>query len=129
MSNFFVASWTIQPARLLCPWDFPGKNAGVGCHFFLQGIFLTQGMNLGLLHHRQILYHLSHQESQLRLNWKPKHCVHFHLKPQTQISSSYKQGRNKSNMWSLSPLTPTFLLMLLPLFGNPSLKDIPHTFL
>ena len=30
------------PARLLCPWDFPGKNTGAGCHFLLQGIFLTQ---------------------------------------------------------------------------------------
>ena len=28
----------LQPARLLCPWDFPGKNTGVGCHFLLQGI-------------------------------------------------------------------------------------------
>ena len=27
----------------LCPWDFPGKNTGVGCHFFIQGIFPTQG--------------------------------------------------------------------------------------
>ena len=35
---------------LLCPWDFPGKNTGVRCHFLLQGIFLTQGSNLGLLH-------------------------------------------------------------------------------
>ena len=35
---------------LLCPWDFPGKNSGVGCHFLLQGIFLTQGPNLRLLH-------------------------------------------------------------------------------
>ena len=32
------------PIRLLCPWEFPGKNTGVGCHFFLQGPFLTQGM-------------------------------------------------------------------------------------
>ena len=32
--------WTEESARLLCPWDFPGKNAGVGCHF-LQGIFPT----------------------------------------------------------------------------------------
>ena len=31
----------LQPTRLLCPWDFPGKNTGVGCHFLLQGIFLT----------------------------------------------------------------------------------------
>ena len=32
----------LQPTRLLCPWNFPGKNTGVGCHFLLQGIFLTQ---------------------------------------------------------------------------------------
>ena len=38
------------PARLLCPWDFPGKNTGVGCHSLLQGIFPTQGSNLRLLH-------------------------------------------------------------------------------
>ena len=31
-----------QPTRLRCPWDFPGKNTGVGCHFLLQGIFPTQ---------------------------------------------------------------------------------------
>ena len=36
--------------RLLCPQDFPGKNTGVACHFFLQGIFLTQGLNPHLLH-------------------------------------------------------------------------------
>ena len=35
---------------LLCPWDFPGKITGAGCHFLLQGIFLTQGLNLRLLH-------------------------------------------------------------------------------
>ena len=35
----------VQPSRLLCSWDFPGKNTGVGCHFLLQGIFLTQGSN------------------------------------------------------------------------------------
>ena len=39
----------LQPARLLCPWDSPGKNTGVGCHALLQGIFLTQGWNLCLL--------------------------------------------------------------------------------
>ena len=37
-------------------WDFPGKNTGVGCHFLLQGIFPTQGLNPRLLHCRQILY-------------------------------------------------------------------------
>ena len=43
--------------------DSPGKNTGVGCHALLQGIFPTQGSNPSLLHCRQILYHLSHQES------------------------------------------------------------------
>ena len=50
---------------LLCPWDFPGKNIEVGCHFLLQRIFLTQGLNSDLLHCRQILYHLSHQKGKL----------------------------------------------------------------
>ena len=40
----------LEPARLLCPWDCPGKNTGVGCHFLLQGIFLTQESNMRLLH-------------------------------------------------------------------------------
>ena len=30
---------------LLCPWDSPGKNTGVGCHFLLQGIFPAQELN------------------------------------------------------------------------------------
>ena len=53
----------LQLARLLCPWNSPGKNTGVGCNFILQRIFPTQGLNLDLLHYRQILYHLSHQGS------------------------------------------------------------------
>ena len=45
-----------QPTGLLCPWDFPGKNTGVGCHFLLQGIFPTQGLNLHLCTGSWILY-------------------------------------------------------------------------
>ena len=47
----------LQPTRLLCPWDSPDKNTGVGCHSHLQQIFPTQGSNphlLCLLHCRQI---------------------------------------------------------------------------
>ena len=40
-----LQSRELEPTRLLCPWDFPGKNTEVGCHFLLQGIFLTQGSN------------------------------------------------------------------------------------
>ena len=56
----------LPPIRLLCAWDFSGKNIGVGCHFLLQGICLSQGSNLGLLHCKQILYHLSYREAQER---------------------------------------------------------------
>ena len=42
----------LWPARLLCPWDSPGKNMGMGSHSLLQGIFPTQGSNPGLLHYR-----------------------------------------------------------------------------
>ena len=52
----------LQPTRLLCSWDSPGKNTGVGCHFLLQGVFLTQGSNPDLRCCKQMLYHLSHQE-------------------------------------------------------------------
>ena len=58
-----LQSHGLQPASLLCPWDSPGKNTGVGIHSLLQGIFPAQGSNLGLLHCRQILNHLSHQGS------------------------------------------------------------------
>ena len=50
----------LQPARLLCPWNSPGNNTGVGRHYLLQGTFPTQEMNPSLLFCRQILYNLSH---------------------------------------------------------------------
>ena len=50
----------LQHTRLLCPWNSPGKNPGVGCHF-LQRIFLTQGLNLHLLHWQEDSLPLSHQ--------------------------------------------------------------------
>ena len=53
----------LWPSRLLCPWDCPGQNTGVGCHFLLEGIILAQGSNPSLLHCRWILYWLSHQGS------------------------------------------------------------------
>ena len=53
----------LQPVRLPCPWDCPGKNTGVGCHALLQGVFPTEGLNPGLPHCRRILYPLSHQRN------------------------------------------------------------------
>ena len=40
--RLFVTPWTV-PAWLLCPWDSPGKNTGVGCHALLLAVFLTRG--------------------------------------------------------------------------------------
>ena len=45
----------VDCSPLLCPWDSPGKNTGVGCHALLQGLLPTQGLNLGLPHCRQTL--------------------------------------------------------------------------
>ena len=61
--------------RLLCPCDSPGKNTGVGSHSLLQGIFLTQESNLGLLHCRQMHYCLIHHRSPndpTKINFKNK---------------------------------------------------------
>ena len=53
----------LQPARLLCPWDFPDKNTGVGCHFLLQGMFLTWRSHLHFLHGQADSLPLSYLES------------------------------------------------------------------
>ena len=60
---------SLQPQVLYSAWDSPGQNIGVGSHSLLQGIFPTQGPNLGLLHCRQILYQLSYQENSRILEW------------------------------------------------------------
>ena len=59
--SFFSHVWLFVTLRtvdckLLCPWDSPGKNIGVGSHFLLQAIFLTQGLNSDIQQCRQILY-------------------------------------------------------------------------
>ena len=59
----------LQHTRLLCQWDSPCKNTGLGFHALLCGVFPTQGSNPGLPHCRWILYHLSHQRSPRILEW------------------------------------------------------------
>ena len=54
--------WTEEP-RVCSPWDSPGRNTGMGCHSLLQGIYPSQALNPGLLHCRQILYHVRHKGS------------------------------------------------------------------
>ena len=61
--RLFCYPKTEEPARLLCLWDFPGKNTGVGCNFLLPGIFLTLQLNPSLLHWQENPFLPSHQGS------------------------------------------------------------------
>ena len=62
----FVTPRTVA-RQALCPWGFPGKNTGVGCHFLLQGIFLTLGSNAHLLHWQVDLYPWASREAPIQL--------------------------------------------------------------
>ena len=63
----------LKPTRLLCPWNFPGENTGVStgvsCHFLLQGIFPTEGLNPCLLHWQVDSLLLSHQKIECQMNF------------------------------------------------------------
>ena len=60
MSDSFVPPWTIA-YQAPYPWDFSGKNSGVGSYFLLHRIFLIQGLNPHLLHWQMVSLPLSHQ--------------------------------------------------------------------
>ena len=72
------------------PRNFPGKSTGVGCHFLLQGIFLTRGSNLGLPYCSQMLYHLSHQG-------KIHTCIYSPFAGYGQDSLIHSKKRNVAN--------------------------------
>ena len=70
----------LWPVRLLCPWDFPGKNAGMGCNFLLCGFFLSQESSLcllRLLHWQVDSLLLSHLGSPWICMLIYKSCVHL----------------------------------------------------
>ena len=75
-------------------WNSPGKNTGVGCHALLQGIFLTQGSNPGLLYCGQILYCLSHQG---RPAWPVRHIKTWPLHRRFCLSFS---SDTQSSRWT-----------------------------
>ena len=119
----------LQPARLLCPWDSPGKNTGEGCHALLQGIFPIQGKNTGLLHCRQILYHLSHQGSMVGDSEERR--KRFMRDALVRILVSFMGLHIPTSLFS-SPFchSPFFLFLLCILSFLPSfLPTIPPSFL
>ena len=135
--------WCVSLVAQLCltlcdpvDWNLPGSsvhgilqtNTGVGCHSLLQGILLTQRLNLGLLHCWWILYHLSYQGSPgvtlipCQDSWKPINdkkeeqgnpyfveavCNHWQLRDwgHTLISSSWTQPSDAVLMasWKMFP--------------------------
>ena len=78
---------------LLCPWNSPGKNTGMGCHSLLQEIFLTQGLNLSLLNCREIISEPPGKPqrtvSMMLNNTTPHvHFNHFRKSPSDQLPVS-----------------------------------------
>ena len=89
-------------------------STGVDCHFLLQGIFPTQGSNLGLPHCRQMLYHLSHQGSPTN-EGKPKNRQKAHGK-----KFGFFQELKKRPLWLDSTCGSKFSLA--PLSCSPQAK-------
>ena len=81
----------LWPTRLRCLWDFTSKSTGLGCHFLLQGIFLTQDQTWVSHIAKQTLYHLSHQGSPftalILLNSSLRHnqCCYLVIFKETEI--------------------------------------------
>ena len=117
--------YRVQPARLLCPWDFPGKNTGVGHHFLLQGIFPTQGLNLGLLHCRPILYRLSYKGS--------KPLCDGYQGAKCQAKTTVLSSPASLFLYGFHPILLLLLLLLLqscptlcdPIDGSPPGSPVP----
>ena len=93
-----VRPYGLQPARLFCPWDSPGKN-GTSCHLLLQGIFPTQGLNLYLLC-------LLHWQDSLQLaTLGSLHPISLHFKsiPNCSYSSGHQSNaqiqQNRSKLY------------------------------
>ena len=82
--------------RFIYPWNSPGKNTGMGCHFLLQGNFSTQGSNSDLPNYRPILYHLSYQKWKSRFDTGkalPKSKLFFNLSKRIWVRNTRNQGK------------------------------------
>ena len=72
----------LYPNRLLCPWDFTGKNTGVGCLFLLQGILPAQGLIPRLFH---------------LLHWQADRWILYHYRHLGSFGSTYEKLKNIQN--------------------------------
>ena len=115
----FVTPMELWPARLLCPWNSPGKNTGVGSHSLPQGIFPIQGSNPGLPHCRRSLYRPSHQGS-------PHQGSPYHMIFEASLVFPFICLHSASSLltppWCVTvSCEPTAVLPALPEFDDPSL--------
>ena len=85
--------WLFLTPWLLCPWNSPGQNTGVGSCSLLQGIFPTQESNPGLPYCRWILYYLSHQGIPRKLEWIAYLFFRGSSQPRNRTQVSYLAGR------------------------------------
>ena len=100
----------LQPARLLCPWNSPGKNTGVGCHSFLQRVFPTQGLKSVLLHCRQWQNHV--YRIMLLLSNDSKYLFFkIFIKKLWERKTNTSQDVNSGSFWIVDILV--FLLSIL----------------
>ena len=102
----FLWPHRLLPTRLLCPWNSPGKSSGVGSHFLFQGIFLTQGLNRGVSHCRQIPYHLSHQVQSLQNKLWGQKLIKWNLpssKEKVSLTLKSSVTQKKSETTQLCP--------------------------
>ena len=93
------------------PMGSSSKNPGVGCHFLLQEIFPTQGLNPGLPHCRQMLYRLSHQGSPFLcacwvLSRFSRVCLFVILWTVAPRQGPLSMGFSKQEHWSGLPFPP-----------------------
>ena len=106
-----------------CKWDSPGKNTGVGCHAFLQGIFLTQGSNRSL--GRWVLYHCFHLGSPKQSTIVERKISNFCLSAPPlpyllgSVTESLQVSVTHLVQWDL-----TTLVLRVPLFRNLEITNL-----
>ena len=98
----------MNPSTVACQaplsiWGSPGNNTGVSCHFLLQGIFPTQGWNLGLLLCRQILYWLTYEESSRSESKVTRSCPDSAMLWTLAHKASQSMGFSRQEYWSGLP--------------------------
>ena len=111
MSDSLRSHWLLL-TRLLCLWDSPGKNTGVGCHFLFQGIFPTQGSNPHLLFNLNYFQDLS---PGFPVGFDLLLYLCFHLVILLGLGTDFVHPNSPNHPWKVG----TFLLYL---HDNPHVK-------